>query len=137
MLNEEWHADANAEKGLPIGDDIVDSVGKTECENAPHAVAGIADAGQDGGVATTYFIRITRDDRFGAGCFKRAPDRTQVPSTIVDDRDHASTPFVDGIREGSPVIRVADRSASAPALKIASAAWCELRARRRSICIVK
>src|SRR6185312_5525449 len=101
--------------------------------------AGGADSGKDDGIGADHGGWIGRDLDAGAGCLDGAPDRAQVPGAVVDDRDgnaHARTPFVDGMDVGSPVWRVAACRAKAPALKIASAAWCALRARIRSMCAV-
>src|SRR5688500_424196 len=74
--------------------------------------------------------RITRDLNFGIADSKRASDVRDVRDGGIDQRHHQMTPFVLGT--SLPITSFAPRTATANALKIASAAWCPLRPRIRS-----
>ncbi len=110
MLEEELHAEADAQERPFLGDDFADGVDQPKLVEPVHRGTGRADAGENDGVGLAHVSGVRRDGHVRAGGLQRASDGAQIAGSIVDDRDgdtHASTPFVEGIVDGSPVWRVA------------------------------
>ena len=127
MPEEELHAEADAQEGSSCGDDLADDRRPDRARAAGPSRARGADAGEDDRVgAATPASASDVDGHVGAGGFERAADGAQIPGSIVDDgesRRSCEHPFRrrDVIWVAAHA-RVAAWSASAPALKIASAA---------------
>src|SRR5215217_5308437 len=122
VSKQELHAKADPQKRRAAIDNFMDHWHEVFLFKPVHGVSGGADTGQHHPIGGTDQIGIGSDDRFFAGSLQCAANRAEITGSIVNNGNHASTPLVDGMMAGSPVIRVASRSASAPALKIASAA---------------
>ena len=122
MAEQELHPKTDAKKWRAAIDDLMNDRDEVLFFEAVHGVTGRADAGQNHAIGGANHIGIGGDDGFLAGGLQGAADRAEIAGSVINYGNHARTPLVDGMMAGSPVIRVASRSASAPALKIASAA---------------
>src|SRR6478609_12167453 len=118
VAKQELHAKTDAQKRRAAIDDLVNDWHEVFLFKPVHGVPGRADARQYHPISGADHIGIGSDDGFFAGGSQCAVDRAEIAGSIINNGNHARTPFVDGTVAGSPVIRVASRSASAPALKI-------------------
>ena len=84
-VHENLHAHADAEKRSPIRDVALDRLDQAQIVQAPHDLAGRADARQDERARLADLPRRAGDPRATAQRGEGAHDVRQVPSAVVDD----------------------------------------------------
>ena len=115
-LEQQLHADADAEQRLAQAADRVDEARATQ---ARHAIGSRADAGQDDMRCGAQRLRVRGEIRVDAESLDRVTQRRNVGAAAVDDRQpYHSVPFVLG--SSVSVTRNAWRSARPTPLKQAS-----------------
>src|SRR5690242_16395138 len=134
FLEQQLVAEADAEHRLAGARQLDDPPAEPSLLEPGERRRERANAGEDDAVCARELVDITGQPSVGADRDEGALDRADVADAVVDDRDHPSSPFDDGVPR--PVTVIASRRASPRALNVASTMWWRLRPRMRSTWIV-
>ena len=120
FFKQKLHPKADAQQRLLLGL-LLNDRHKAGGGELRHGVAEGPHAGQDQPVRCPDHGRVRRDDGFLPQMGKARLQAEQVAHTIIDDRDHTSSPFVEGIssRWAASIFTAAASACPAP-LKQAS-----------------
>src|SRR6185437_15204938 len=133
-LEEQLHAQADAERGCRRGEPLGDQRVELELPEIRHRLRKGPYAGQDHSVGRAHGRVVARNDRICSNPGERLLDRAQIAHPVVEHGDARAdrraeahrTPFVDGTPVSVSSIDTASRRARANALKHASSLWCAL-----------
>ena len=123
LFKQQLHAKADAQQRLPFGFFFNDRY-KARRLQLGHGIGKSAHARQDEPVGFADGVRVGGDDRFQPQLLQAGLQAEQVAHAIIDNCDHTSSPFVEGISSlwASSIFTAAPSAWPAP-LKQASRMW--------------